>query len=174
MPQRVVILDVADLRSSCIGTAPTLRWAVLDCGEKGYTMGAARKKLARAIYLHSVGLALCTASIGAHASWMYCKLNAADCIPIQGALVPFDDAEAMLEDCRSLTRGDIGATAMRMSIAKILDVSKNNPTHPLLRAQLAYSTLHDSPLRFDRTIAIEHRYPHVRLACGQVFSDMNR
>lgn len=123
---------------------------------------------------HVVLMALCTASLGAHASWLYCKINASDCIPIQGVLVPFDKAEAIIEDCRSLTLNNAGSIAMRMSMAKVLDVANNNPSHPLLRAQLAYTSLHDSPLKFDRTIPIEQRYPHVRLACSQAFSDMNR
>ena len=108
------------------------------------------------------------------ASWLYCKMNPTDCTYIQGALIPFDKAETIIEDCRALTRNNIGATAMTMSMDKVMKAANNDINHPLLRAQLAYMGLHDSPLKFDRTIAIEQRYPHVRRACGQAFADYNR
>jgi len=126
------------------------------------------------LYRCVVSLVFCTASIGAHASWLHCKLNAADCIPIQGTLIPFDEAEGILDNCRALTRNNIGAVAMSMSMAKVMDVANEDPSHPLLRAQLAYMALFDSPLKFDRSIPINQRYPYVRMACGQVFSAMNR
>lgn len=37
---------------------------------------------------------------------------------------------------------------------------------------MAYENLHDSPLKFDRTVPIAKRYKHVRQACGQAFGDM--
>lgn len=124
--------------------------------------------------LFITAIALGTASLGAQASWLHCKFKPADCISIQGVLIPFDKAESIIEDCRALTRNNIGARAMRMSMDEVNRASNNNVSHPLLMAQLAYSGLHDSPLKFDRNVAIEQRYPHVRLACGQAFSDMNR
>lgn len=108
------------------------------------------------------------------ASWLYCKVKPAECTYIQGELMPFDTAEMILENCRNLTRDNIGASAMRMSMDKVMKITNSNINHPLLRAQLAYMHLYDSPLKFDRTIAIEQRYPHVRLACGQAFADYNR
>lgn len=110
----------------------------------------------------------------AQASWLYCKLNPADCAYIQGELIPFDKAEILIEDCRSLTWGGIGARAMSMSTDQVMKITNGDISHPLLRAQLAYMALHDSPLKFDRSIAIERRYPHVRTACAQAFADWNR
>lgn len=57
---------------------------------------------------------------------------------------------------------------------KVMKAANNDINHPLLRAQLAYSGLHDSPLKFNRSIAIEQRYQHVKLACGHAFADYNR
>lgn len=119
-------------------------------------------------------IALGAASFGAQASWLYCKMNPTDCTYIQGKLIPFDKAETIIEDCRALTRNNVGAVAMRMSLDEITKTANNNMNHPLLRAQLAYMALHDSPLEFDRSIPIERRYPLVRLACSQAFADMNR
>ncbi|WP_087865809.1 hypothetical protein [Comamonas thiooxydans] len=113
---------------------------------------------------------LATAS---QASWLSCKLTPANCTAIQGVLIPFGEAESIIEDCQSLTRDDIGATALRMTMDRARKIANNNRNHPLLRAQLAYGRLHDSPLRFDRNINIEQRYPHVRRACSQAFADMN-
>lgn len=120
----------------------------------------------------STVLAVCVAPV--HASWLYCKINAAECLPIQGSLMPFDKAEMLIENCRALTRNNIGATAMKMSMEKVMKTANSDINHPLLRAQLAYLALHDSQLKFDRTIGIEQRYPHVRLACAQAFADYNR
>lgn len=106
------------------------------------------------------------------ASWLYCKFKSTDCTYIQGTLIPFDKAEAIIEDCRALTRNNIGVRAMNMSWDSAMKASNGNTSHPLLRAQLAYQGLHDSPLKFDRSIPIEHRYPQVRQACGQAFGDM--
>lgn len=126
--------------------------------------------------LHAIAVfALMTIAVApVQASWLYCKVKPTECTFIQGNLIPFDKAETIIEDCRALTRNNIGATAMTMSMDKVMKAANNDINHPLLRAQLAYMGLHDSPLKFDRTIAIEQRYPHVRLACGQAFADYNR
>ena len=61
---------------------------------------------------------------------------------------------------------------MRMSFASVMKESGGDIRHPLLMAQLSYENLHDSPLKFDRTVPIAKRYEHVRQACGQAFGDM--
>lgn len=48
------------------------------------------------------------------------------------------------------------------------------PFDALLMAQLAYNSLHDSALKFDRSTPIERRYAHVQRACAQAFADWNR
>jgi len=108
----------------------------------------------------------------AEASWLYCKAKPADCIPIQGRLIPFDAAEEIIERCRDFTRNNIGATALRMSFVEVMDRTGGAFGHPLLRAWIAYSSLHDSPLRFDRSLPIEQRYYPLRKACGEAFRDM--
>lgn len=126
--------------------------------------------------MHITAVIACLAALhpAAQASWLHCKFKSSDCTYIQGRLVPFETAEAIIEDCRSLTRYNIGAKAMVMSLNEVMRLSSGNINHPLLAAQLAYSSLHDSPLKFDRSIDIEKRYPHVRLACAQAFADMNQ
>ncbi|MDX9716286.1 MAG: hypothetical protein RBT67_02830 [Thauera sp.] len=110
----------------------------------------------------------------AQASWLYCKFSPANCTYIQGSLIPFDEAEIIIEDCRSLTRGNVGAAAMSMSVDRVMSMSNGNISHPLLMAQLAYNSLHDSALKFDRSTPIERRYAHVQRACAQAFADWNR
>lgn len=54
---------------------------------------------------------------------------------------------------------------MRMSAAEMLKASGSKVT-PVARAWFAYEQLHDSDLRFDRTVAFEQRYPSVKWACA--------
>lgn len=98
-----------------------------------------------------------------------CILGLAQCVSIQSKDVPLRDAEAMAEDCRDFTRRNVGAIALRLSQKEILERSRQNLNHPLLRASIAYSALHDSPLQFDRSLPIEQRYFPVKRTCGLVF-----
>ena len=125
--------------------------------------------------LRGTALICCMAMLiaPAQASWLYCKFKPSDCTYIQGTLMSFATADAIIEDCRALTRGNIGARAMNMSVHSIFAESKGKSSHPLLAAYLAYDSLHDSPLKFDRRVPIENRYPYVRQACGQAFADWN-
>ena len=56
-----------------------------------------------------------------------------------------------------------------MSYKQILEISGERISHPLLKASLAYDSLHNSPLVFDRSLPIEQRYLPVKRACGFVF-----
>ena len=107
-----------------------------------------------------------------YASSFYCIVNPKDCVPIQGALIPFDDAESINFNCERLLRNNIGARAMTTSFEKIMQDTNKNTSHPLMQAHLAYESLHDSHLKFDRTLTISPRYPQVRQACQQVFQVM--
>lgn len=86
--------------------------------------------------------------------------------------MPLEDAEMIIQECSDLTRWNIGARALRMSHAEIMQIAGGNWNHPLLRASFAYENLHDSSLRFDRSGPIEKRYLAVRRACGEAFRDM--
>lgn len=125
--------------------------------------------------LKTLAITTCLAALAlpAQASWLYCKFKPKDCTTIQGTLVPFDEAEGIIEDCRLFTHRSSGARALSMSFEDIMKIADGNRRHPLLLAQLAYGRLHDSALKFDRSIPIKQRYPHVKRACGQAFGDMD-
>lgn len=101
-----------------------------------------------------------------------CALGIKSCVTIQGAAMPVDSAEQIIEACRDFTRRNIGAKVLRMSLAEIHRVGGANLNNPMLRASLAYDHLHDSSLKFDRSVLIESRYQPVKAACRQAFIDM--
>lgn len=101
-----------------------------------------------------------------------CALGIKSCVTIQGAAMPVDSAEHIIEACRDFTRRNIGARVLRMSLADIHRLAGDNLHNPMLRASLAYDYLHDSGLKFDRSAPIESRYQPVKRACGQAFRDM--
>jgi hypothetical protein len=96
-------------------------------------------------------------------------LGLTECVSILGKEIPRRDAEVMASDCRDFTRNNAGNRALRLSTKEILDMSRGNISHPLLRASVAYDSLHDSPLAFDRSLPIEQRYFPVKRACASVF-----
>lgn len=101
-----------------------------------------------------------------------CAMGLTTCVRIQEVEVPLSDAESMVANCRDFTRNNIGLLALRMSYKQIMDISGDRISHPLLRASLAYNSLHDSPLEFNRSLPIEQRYIPVKRACGYVFRAM--
>lgn len=107
-------------------------------------------------------------------SWGFspsCALGLKMCVKIQGVTMTFDDAERITNECRDFTRGNIGARVLRMSTNDILNAVKGSHNHPLIRASVAYDYLHESSLKFDRSLPIEKRYFPVRRACGEAFRD---
>jgi hypothetical protein len=101
-----------------------------------------------------------------------CAMGLTKCILIQDVSVPVSEAESMEINCRNFTRNNIGRRVLRMSYKQILEVSGERISHPVLRASLAYDSLHDSALDFDRSLSIEQRYFPVKRACGYVFKAM--
>lgn len=119
-----------------------------------------------------VSFCLALASPNAAAFNLSCKLRPQSCFVIQGDLMPFDEAEALGEDCSIFTRGNVGARAVTMSWPEVLKATASNVNHPLMMAHLAYSRLYDSPLKYSRRVPIKQAYAPIRVACGQVFSDL--
>lgn len=90
------------------------------------------------------------------------------CIQVQDKEIPLAEVESMEANCRDFTSNSIGRRVLGMSYKQILDISGERISHPLLKASLAYDSLHDSPLVFDRSLPIEQRYLPVKRACGFV------
>lgn len=101
-----------------------------------------------------------------------CTFGLKDCATILGVSMPVDDALRIVDECRDFTRANIGARVLRMSFVEIEKVAGRNWNHPLIRALGAYEYLHDSSLKFDRSLPIERRYASVRYACGHAFRAM--
>ena len=112
------------------------------------------------------------APMAAHGWSAKCAMGLTKCILVQSKEVPVKEVESMETECRDFTRNNIGRRALRMSYKQILEVSGERISHPILRASLAYDSLHDSALVFDRRLPIEQRYMPVKRACGYVFRAM--
>lgn len=108
------------------------------------------------------------------AASLHCTFNPKDCMLMQGELMPFRDVESIVNDCERLMRLNQGQIAMTTSWVNIMKISSGDTNHPLMDAHLAYQHLHESKLKFDRSVNISSRYPHVRLACQQALSDYYR
>lgn len=124
--------------------------------------------------LHSLIFVLTIATTGSQAQAFSARfsLRLTDCVSVQGKRMPASDAERIVSDCREFTRRNIGARVLRLSVKEIHDASGSRLTHPLLKAHMAYDSLHDSGLNFDRALPIEQRYWPIKRARGQVFRDM--
>jgi hypothetical protein len=115
------------------------------------------------------GVGLLLLPVAALAWSVRCSLGLAQCIQIQNQEIPIAVVERMATDCADFMRNNNGIRVLRMSWRQIQEVSGGHIDHPLLRASLAYDSLHDSPLRFDRRLPIDKRYFSVKRACGHVF-----
>lgn len=108
----------------------------------------------------------------AHAWSGQCALGLTECIFVQGNKIPINVAESMVSDCSDFTKNNIGHRVLQMSFTQIHGISGGRRSHPLLRGILAFDSLHDSPLAFNRNLPIEQKYLAIKRACGSVFKSM--
>lgn len=101
-----------------------------------------------------------------------CAIGLSNCVVVQGQKIPQEKAVQIVNHCRDFTRNNIGARYVQLSTAEIIKIAGKNALHPLYLAMFAYDQLHDSELKFDRSLPFEKRYIPVRRACGELFRDM--
>jgi hypothetical protein len=119
-----------------------------------------------------VTFGLMSVTPSASALSLKCTVGATACIKTQGTTIPAKDVVRLLDTCSDFTNEDIGKRALRMSADEMLKVTGGNVT-PLSRAYFAYDELHDSPLKFNRSIPAERRYEGVKTACSALQRDFD-
>ena len=65
-----------------------------------------------------------------------CMVGLAQCVSVQGEMLPIRDVETMVENCRDFTRQNFGATVLRMSQKEVLDRAEKKSAPPAFAGEL--------------------------------------
>lgn len=100
-----------------------------------------------------------------------CTLGLKTCIATQNTKIPSDDVLRMLDECDDVTRGNIGAVALKMTLSDIGDEYEKNGITPLANAYYSLGKLYDGRLKFKRREWQDIDYAEIKRSCAYLYRD---